>query len=160
MYLTIHAVAGALVGNYINQPLLAFIFGIISHFFLDMIPHYDTHLPRGKNGKELRKELKKSYFKRIIGLIYFDVSLTMIVAAAIFSNNANFLDKSIIWGMLGAILPDVILALSYFYQKNPILKKYSEFHSFIHYSPEKQISLVIGHITQIITLIIIIRPLV
>ncbi len=160
MYLTIHAAAGALIGSYINQPIISFIVGFISHFFLDMLPHYDTHLPRGIKGKELRIQLKKLYLRKIIGLVYFDICLTVIFAAAVFTNNIHFLNQSIIWGIIGSILPDIIQAFSYFFQKNPILKKFNEFHRFIHYSPENNISWMLGHSTQIITLIIIARPLV
>jgi len=157
MYLTIHAAAGALIGSYINQSFIAFIVGFISHLFLDMLPHSDANFSaKGHTAKSLRK----MYFNKIIGLVYLDLCLSIIVAAALFTNNLHFLTRPIIWGMVGAILPDIFQALNFFWPKNRILSRFNEFHHFIHYSPKKQISIVVGHLTQFITLIIIVNPLV
>jgi len=157
MYLTIHAAAGVLIGSYINQPIISFILGFISHFFLDMLPHYDGDIPtKGHTAKSLRKK----YFNKIIALIYFDISLAIIVAAALLTNNIHFLTRPIIWGIAGALLPDILQAASFFWQKNKFLKKFNQFHNFIHYSPQNQISLILGHATQILTLIILINPLI
>lgn len=157
MYLTIHAVAGVLIGSYVNQSFVAFVVGFISHFFLDMIPHNDGNIPTvGQTAKTLRR----LYFNKIVGLIYLDISLSLIVAAALFTNNIHFLTRPIIWGMIGSVLPDVFQALGFFRPKNKLLRKFNEFHNFIHYSPEKQISIILGNLTQILTLIILINPLI
>ncbi|MDX9893433.1 MAG: hypothetical protein RB292_03390 [Patescibacteria group bacterium] len=156
MYLTIHAAAGALIGTYVENSLISFIVGFMSHFFLDMLPHKDGELPTKTHSA---KALRKLYFSKIVGLIYFDISMAIIVAGALFTNNIQFLTKPIIWGMIGAILPDVFQALSFFFAKNKILRKFNEFHNFIHYSPQQPISFINGHLTQLATLIILIRPL-
>src|SRR3989338_6826145 len=86
MYLTIHAAAGALIGNYVNQSLIAFIFGLFSHFLLDLIPHNDGDIPtKGQTVKSLRK----LYFNKIIALIYLDICLAIVVAGALFTNNIH-----------------------------------------------------------------------
>lgn len=36
-----HVFAGALVGSFIQSPVLAFVSGVASHSFLDFIPHWD-----------------------------------------------------------------------------------------------------------------------
>lgn len=157
MYLTIHAAAGALIGSYINEPLVSFIVGLISHYFLDLLPHSDANIStEGHTAKSLRK----LYFSKIVGLIYLDISLAIIVAAALFTNNIHFLTPAIIWGMIGSVLPDIFQILSFFWPKNHYLKKINKFHNFIHYSPQKPISLIIGQSTQFLTLLILIRPLV
>ena len=157
MYLTIHAAAGVLIGSYINQSFISFIMGFLSHLFLDMLPHRDGDIPtEGQTARSLRK----MYFGKIVGLVYFDISLAIIVAAALFTNNIHFLTQPIIWGVIGSILPDVLQALSFFRPKNKFLKKFNEFHAFIHYSKQKQISIVLGHLTQLVTLVIIINPII
>jgi hypothetical protein len=157
MYLTIHAAAGALIGNYIDQGLVAFILGFISHLFLDMLPHRDGHIPtKGQTAKSL----KKQYFNKIVALIYFDISLAIIAAAAIYTNNTQFLSKSIIFGIIGAILPDILQALRFLRPKNKILINFTKLHNLFHYSPEKEISFILGHVTQILMLIIMVKPLI
>jgi hypothetical protein len=44
MTLTTHATLGAVIGRATGNPVLAFIFGFISHFLIDMVPHGDTGL--------------------------------------------------------------------------------------------------------------------
>ncbi|MFA6410263.1 MAG: hypothetical protein WCW26_01670 [Candidatus Buchananbacteria bacterium] len=157
MYLTVHAACGALIGNYINDPLISLNLGLISHYFLDMLPHSDGNFPtKGHTPKSLRK----MYFNKIVGLIYFDICLGIIVAAALLTNNAHFFNASVVWGMIGAILSDVLQVGSFVFKKNRVFKKLNEFHNFLHYSPRNQISLTFGHLTQLATLLILIRPLV
>jgi hypothetical protein len=156
MYLTVHAVAGALIGHYVNEPIISFVVGFISHFFLDMLPHYDTHLPKDRSAKEIRKQ----YFNKIFSVIYIDISLTLITAVALFTNNIYFLTQAVFWGMVGAILPDILQLLSFIFKNNWVLKQCNGLHNLVHYSPESQISIFLGHVTQLITLIILIRPLV
>ncbi|MFA5021727.1 MAG: hypothetical protein WC508_01430 [Patescibacteria group bacterium] len=156
MYLTIHAACGALIGNYINEPLVSLNLGLISHYFLDMLPHSDGNFPtKGHTPRSLRK----MYLNKIVGLVYLDISLAIIVTAAILTNHAHFFTPAVVWGMIGAVLPDIIQALSFFRRKNRVFKKLNEFHNFLHYSPKKQLSLVTGQLTQLITLIILVRPL-
>lgn len=157
MILTIHAAAGVLIGSYINQSFVAFIISFISHFFLDMLPHRDGNI---KTKGETAKTLRKLYFNKIVGLVYLDICLAIVVAAALFTNNLHFVTRPIIWGIIGSILPDVIQALNFFWPKNWFLQKFNGFHRFIHYSPEKPVSLIFGNLIQVVTLLILINPLV
>jgi len=156
MYLTVHAAAGALIGNYINNSPIAFLLGLLSHFILDAIPHHDGNIPTG--GHDF-KSIKKLYLNKIIALMYLDFCLAIIVVAALLTGDIHFFSKPIIWGMAGAVLPDIILILSMFWPRNKLLKKINEFHDHCHYSPVKPISLIIGNLTQLVTLIIIVTPL-
>ena len=52
MIIAIHAIAGALIGEWINNSLFAFILVIISHFLIDMISHSD--LPVYKKGNDIK----------------------------------------------------------------------------------------------------------
>ncbi|MFA6214991.1 MAG: hypothetical protein WC768_00305 [Patescibacteria group bacterium] len=157
MYLTIHAAAGVLIGSYIDNSFVSFLLGFFSHYFLDMLPHRDGNIPKAGHTP---KSLRKMYFNKIIGLIYFDISLAIIVAGALLTNHVNFLAHPILWGMVGSVLPDVFQAGSFFRPKSRVLKKLNEFHNFLHYPNQNQISLVLGNLTQLLTLIILVHPLV
>ena len=157
MYLTVHAAAGILIGSYVNKPLASFILAIISHFILDLVPHNDGDIPT--KGQSI-KTLRKFYFNKIFALIYLDICLSIVVAVILLTNNIHLLSRSIIWGMVGSILPDIFLILSFFWRKNRLLHKFNELHNFLHYSPEKPISMVSGHLTQLVTLLLLIKPLV
>ncbi len=157
MYLSVHAAAGVLIGSTINNSPIAFIVGFLSHFFLDMMPHADPDIPaQGHNAKSLRKK----YFNKIVALVYFELCVGVITLAALLTNNIHLITAPIIWGVLGSILPDILQALSFLRPQNRFLKKFNELHHFIHYSPENRISFVVGHLTQLATLVIIINPLV
>ena len=41
MFVIIHALLGGLIGEYFNSILLIILFSFLSHFFLDMMPHWD-----------------------------------------------------------------------------------------------------------------------
>jgi len=157
MYLTIHAAGGALIGHYIENPGIAFMLGIISHYFFDMLPHYDSDFSARS---QTVKSLRKKHLSKIVGLIYLNVSIAILVGAAILTNNIHFLTPSVFWGIIGAILPDILTALEFFFRKNFVIKKINEFHDFLHYHPQNQLSVFLGGLTQVITLIIIVRPLI
>ena len=42
MIVTVHVVAGGVIGELVGNPAAAFLLGIISHFILDSIPHFDN----------------------------------------------------------------------------------------------------------------------
>ena len=157
MYLSVHAAAGILIGSTIPSAWVSFIVGFVSHFFLDLMPHADADIPaEGHNAKSLRKK----YFNKIVALVYFEICAAVIIVAALLTNNIHLITGPIIWGVIGSILPDILQAWSFLQPKNKWLKTFNEFHHLIHYSPQNQISFVVGHLTQLATLLIVINPLV
>ena len=44
MFLTPHTLTGLAIARYTGDPLLVFVFAIIGHFVLDVIPHGDNGL--------------------------------------------------------------------------------------------------------------------
>ena len=157
MYLSVHAAAGVLIGSTITNSWIAFIIGFLSHFFLDMMPHADANInSKGLNAKSLRKK----YFDKIVALVYLEICVVMLIVAALLTNNIHLITGPIIWAVIGSILPDILQALSFLRPKNKFLKKFNEFHHLVHYSPEKKISFVLGHVTQLAMLILIVNPLI
>ena len=46
MTATNHALTGAIIGLTVQQPLLALPLALLSHFVLDVLPHYGSNLPQ------------------------------------------------------------------------------------------------------------------
>ena len=158
MYLSIHATAGVLIGSYTNSSLIAFVVGFFSHFLLDMVPHRDGKLPI----EDLSiKQIRRRYFDKIVAIVYLDLCVSTVVAGALLTNNLHFITPSILWGIIGSIAPDVLQIFAFMFPRVKPLQRFQELHNTLHYNPKRQkISLVAGHLTQLLTLLTLIRPLV
>jgi len=95
MLLAAHTLAGAAVGEIAGDPVPAFLIGIVIHFCLDAIPHYDT-----TDGGE--------YTVRQILLAGGDffVGLVTLYAVTIFNKQTDI--TPVLAGALGGIFPDLI----------------------------------------------------
>ena len=107
MFLTVHAPAGALLGVLFGNPFLAFIFGLVSHFILDAIPHGDREV-----GEWLEKKKYKKYFA-VVAADFFLLGLELAVLYWWFNHEKitspfPLLEKErvMLVGIIGAILPD------------------------------------------------------
>ncbi|OGY91784.1 MAG: hypothetical protein A3H70_02610 [Candidatus Komeilibacteria bacterium RIFCSPLOWO2_02_FULL_48_11] len=140
MYLTIHAAAGAAIGQFISNPLLAFILGFVSHFILDIIPHGDEGIKHWK------------WFKTDLGrlaaatLIDFFVLCAVAMYWLIYSPVNVF--PGMIYGMAGAVLPDTLWGLHEL-TGTPLLNWYSKSHSSLHHILKKPLAVQHGFLIQI-----------
>jgi len=135
MVITPHLLAGAAIGAHSPNVWAAFCFGFISHYLLDSLPHW-----------EYLNNLK------LTRLIYFvKIFIDFIIAMIIVSFIAWPLKLMIIFGIIGALLPDII---EFLHQscKIKIFRPLSLFHKKMHYY--KRVSLFKGLISQIIIVII------
>jgi hypothetical protein len=126
MILVTHAITGAAVGQLVGNPVAALVYGFVSHFLLDAIPHWDYPLSEGevKSGRVPRRDLIKIAADGLLGL------------ASVFIANALF--PSLLWwpmvlGAIGAMLPDA-LQFAYFKTKWRWLYYLQTFHEWIHTS--------------------------
>lgn len=127
MFLAIHATVGTLIGMHTRSPVIAFFLGIISHFFLDAIPHGDEKLGIDFQGKKNKKQIAR--FSLIVGA---DVVVTTIATlVAVFFGDVDSI-WSISCGIVGALLPDLLQA-AYLYSQHPWLKGFFDIHSAVHY---------------------------
>ena len=154
MYLTVHAAAGALIGNQINNALLAFILGFLSHFILDRIPHKDPASPEDFLESTLKLSKK---MKQFIAIVIIDIALLSFLTLLFFKRDIFIYASPVAFGIFGAILPD-ILAGFYILTGNKYLKKFQKIHNAIHFDHKKiNVSIGGGMATQVIMLAIIIR---
>ena len=127
MHLVVHATAGALVGQATGNPWLAFVYGILSHIILDMIPHGDSNLYKRYKNKEF--SVKKAMANTILD------SIAAIVFVIVVFNLGIYQTKLVTsMAILGAIIPDVMIGLYELFSPNPpkILKTIHKWHFINH----------------------------
>jgi len=132
MFITIHAAAGALVGTEVSNPILAFVSGFLLHFVLDFIPHGDCEM-----GTKFWGLLKKKFSEeeKIRSLAAYGMVDYIALIFFIFYSIKNFhfaKDDTVIWGMIGGILPDLLVVL-YMITKSRLLKWFFDLHATVHH---------------------------
>ncbi len=124
MFLTVHAASGVLIGQATGNVWLALIGGIISHFLLDLVPHGDQDLGKGKTHQERLMVLLK------FGIVDTVLMLTMVGTLLYF--NTGLQTPAVLIAIFGALIPDAINA-SYLFFKLPGLTLYSAIHTKVHF---------------------------
>lgn len=125
MFLAGHAAAGALIGQQLQEnAILIFFLAFVSHFLLDIIPHGDHH-----NVVDYYFG-KKEKLKEIYNIIKIDAVATVIMVVVLLVYT-NLNKMAIAWGVIGGILPDLLVGLNEIV-RNSWIKKFSNFHFKIH----------------------------
>lgn len=128
MLVTFHAAAGAVIGEQINHAYWAFLFGLLSHFLLDFIPHGDrNHITDFALGQRL---------KYLLVTRVADALCTLALAVLIFKTSVFAHPVSVAWGILGATLPDFLVGV-FELGRWKILRNFYHFHHWIHNAWEK-----------------------
>jgi len=142
MILIAHLLFGALIGQKIANPFLAFILALLSHYFLDLFPHVEY-----KIDKINTKQWKSAKSQILSVLIDFFSGLTLIL---LFSNRHPIIFAC----ALIAILPDG-LSLLESVSNNKILQNHSKLHQKkIHFLKDKKISRFWRTASQILAVLI------
>ena len=116
MNLTSHLLWGAAIGSKISNPLLALPLALLSHYFLDSLPHSDYSIENIKH-----KKWNKAFFDCL--KIFMDISLGILLIF-LFSE-----DKPIILaGAFLAIMPDGITLLSRIFPENKLTIMHQKLH--------------------------------
>ncbi|MDO8183380.1 MAG: diadenylate cyclase [bacterium] len=161
MVLTTHAVVGGAIGRLLAiNPLLAFIVGFLSHFVLDIIPHWDYPLQsktveaRGVGRLHFRLGWPAVVDFSRIGLDFL-IGLALVYWLFPLSQGTSWLASSVLWGALGAVLPD---ALQFIYaQWRPrFLSGLQRFHHFIHAKQDFNDRPVLGVTLQILLMVAVV----
>ena len=140
MLFTAHALSGSAIGGLVSNAYIALPAGVLMHFALDAIPHYDTT----DGGK---------FTQRQIILIGSDLCIGLTVFSFIgIKYNLNF--DSVIAGIVGGVLPDIISQappIKSWVEKYKIGRRYQKFHTNIQ---KKKISPGPGILIQIVIWIV------
>jgi len=146
MYITVHAAAGAAIGQFVDEPWIAFLLGFVSHFVLDAIPHGDEGIVKWKLFKTTRR--------RIMAAAILDFASLMAVSVLwiVYSDLPQL--TGIFYGIAGAILPD---ALWGFHELTgaPFLNWYRNLHASTHKIFKIRLNLKQGFMLQIPVLVIL-----
>ncbi|KKS43542.1 hypothetical protein A3H03_03225 [Candidatus Kuenenbacteria bacterium RIFCSPLOWO2_12_FULL_42_13] len=127
MYQIVHGMAGIAIGSRLDNPILAFVLGIVSHFVLDAIPHDSLELRDWENNGT-DKFIKKIALEAILDL--WGLMLGILMMQEGFSLYLNY---PMMAGMIGAISPDYIWGLTELSQtKNQAMEKFKAWHNKIH----------------------------
>jgi hypothetical protein len=132
MLLTTHVAFGGLIGVQTKSISLAFIFSVITHFILDMIPHGEE----GIDWEEARFKDKIRKYRREIIIGVIDAILAEILILYFLLSKKTDLSYVMMAAIFGALLPDLCTAL-YIFSHHKILKKINQFHNHIHKVLEK-----------------------
>jgi hypothetical protein len=120
MLLGTHLITGAVAGEYLDNPFLAFAAGFILHFIIDAIPHFDTT----DNDKMTFRQMALIFVDGIIGIIivfycYKDFSVHKM---------------SYLAGALGGILPDILDNVPFWeksFQKSTFGRNFHNLHKWV-----------------------------
>jgi len=146
MFLVIHVLLGALIGVSFSSASLVFALAFVSHFFLDVIPHWDNNFDLASFKKSFEVKINKS----LVFTVLADFFLALFLSFLLFDILGNWL---VFVGAFAAMLPD-ILKLGYFtpLKRNKWYRKHLLFHAHI----QKEVPLGIGILTQVVTVLILI----
>ncbi len=124
MTLTTHATLGAVIGRAVGTPVLAFIFGFISHFLIDMVPHGDTGL---SDNFRIHKRKRKQ------AVAYVIIDAVVAIFFVLLLANTRDIDsvRTFSWGIVGGVLPDLLVGV-YEVTKTPMLRWFNTLHFYFH----------------------------
>ncbi len=161
MVLTTHAVVGGALGRLLAiNPILALAVGFLSHFVLDLIPHWDYPL-RSKTADA--RGVKQLHFRfgssAVVDLAWigldFLIGLTLVYWLFPVTNGSSWLLSSVAWGALGAVLPDA-LQFVYAQWKPRFLSGLQRFHHFIHAKQDLNHRPVLGVTLQVLLMAVVV----
>jgi len=143
MFWVIHAILGVYFGFYFKSVWLVVLVGLVSHFFLDWVPHWDCFDHDSFRKNYVPKIDKKQFFVRT-----FD-GLLAIAAISFFYVQTG--ESLVLIGAFAALFPD-ISKLFYFTRLRDVgwYKRYLLFHSAI----QNDADLKLGLFTQFLALVI------
>ena len=124
MTLTTHATLGAVIGHATGNPLLAFIFGFISHLLIDMIPHGDTGISDNFRVHKRRR-------KHAVAYVMIDAVIAIIFVLLLANTRDIESMRAYSWGIAGGVLPDLMVGI-YEVTKTRLLRWFNTLHFFFH----------------------------
>lgn len=135
MILTPHAVVGASIASVFKlSPFTALVVGFVSHFILDMIPHFDYKLRSVKieAGKTLDGDIviDKTFFADLI-VLGVDLSVGLFLAWLFFVFTGAISLPVALAGAIGGVLPDALQFVYYKFGRRH-LRPLQSFHARVH----------------------------
>lgn len=137
MLVTTHLMTGAVIGSLVSSLPLSIILAILSHYSLDLIPHFDQGV--------FKNNRKRFYFWATVDFLVGGLLLLFIFSQISF-------DYGILLAALAAILPDLLDStpiISLYLHRISFLNRIYRFHEQIQ-KPGKKYQYSIGIIVQLL----------
>ncbi|RJQ34150.1 hypothetical protein C4566_02380 [Candidatus Parcubacteria bacterium] len=149
MFITPHTSAAIWISTKVTDPVLAFAFGLISHFILDIIPHGDEDIGS-------HKKTKRGRFIYMMKVATVDVILSVVLVYFYITRHQDYNRPAMAGAIVGAWLPDVAwIVIENF--KMTALYWYIVWHGRIHNAFNWRYSPVYGVPFQIIVTLLILK---
>lgn len=144
MFYVIHAALGAIIGLHFHSVWLVIICAFLSHFLLDILPHWSLGFDKGY----FKAYSKARLTRKMVFLGFIDAILAV---SLIYLANLRFDSNLLILGSLAALFPDMMSA-GYFTR----IKKRKSYNKFLHFhnNIQREVGFLIGCFTQIVILIV------
>jgi hypothetical protein len=156
MTMTTHVAIGAAIGTFIDEPVLGFSLGLVSHFLVDIIPHGDSKMAeRYADGNKKEKAL--AYFYGVLDYFAAIYLLLTLFNIGTFSSKTAFTAA-----IAGSILPDLIVVI-YEGAKINALTWFHKMHFFFHDAISKRtgdLPLLAGLSYQVIAVMLIVNAII
>ena len=139
MILTPHLLTGAAIASGISNPILGLSLAFLSHYFLDMLPHWEYSIKnvKSKNWIGAVPESMRIIADFSIGVLLI-VAITERTPFALLG--AGFGIMTDLLGFLGVVFP------------NKLLRYYDYLHAKTHFWRHRKIPSVIGILSQILVI--------
>jgi hypothetical protein len=126
MIYLIHALVGGLIGGYLNSVPVVIVLAVLSHFLLDMLPHWDGPYDKSHFEKTgILRAHKAMYYIKTVDFIA--AAISVIIFAELFPMMGG---KMMALGAICSLAPDM-LKIGYFspLRKKKAYMRYLKFHS-------------------------------
>lgn len=160
-----HALFGGALGEAVSglpgANGLAFGLGVVSHYFLDSLPHWERLVgpklaPAGEEGFSTEtpfKQWPRSYVLGAIGDVVIGLLLILYMVWRL--PHGQFYQNPVFWGAFGGVLPDMLDNVPFWNRaigNVPGLKQLRFLHNYFHISNDSQhhVPKYVGLLTQIV----------
>lgn len=151
MTFSTHMAVGASIGLAIQNPIIGFSLGFISHFIIDIIPHGDSKMA------ERLKVHNKKLIPYTYGVIDYLAAYYVLLAFLNIGDINNMLAFTM--AIAGSLLPDLLVVV-HEASKGKIFNKFYNFHFYFHEILVKKtgdIKLIYGISYQFIAIILLLQ---
>jgi len=140
MFLFIHLLLGGLIGLQFSSWLFVISLAFLSHFVLDIMPHWGIGFDRD----HFKTTSEVIYTKKTAAIFLFDIVLALAVLVVLYLNFKNLI---VISGAISGVFPD-ILSIGYFtgLRHKKHYKKFIHFHNRI----QKEAGFLLGTFIQLV----------
>lgn len=152
MILSSHSVIGVAAASITPaNPILGFLLAFLSHFLVDMIPHWDYDLSKGVHPEYADKIAFDKAFALDVVKISLDIFVGVVASYYLLSGVS---DSVLLLGVTGGIVPDILQFLYGKFKIKPLIL-FKKFHDCVH-AEKYENMFIFGVFTQILVVALVV----